>query len=242
MKKLSVMFLIFFISACANIKDTVVPPADLHLRDGIAGKVIYTEGCTYDDAYLKVTHYQGLFRIPQPSFIGGFPKSERDSMLRLSVQTAAFAFFQQLQDTGAAVRLYSANITPETGSIRLMCSIRKIKIGIYDNGFGGFGSAGDFWEAETDFDLKAYKDGREYVLNTVTGKGQVKHAPISPGSFFDVLILSAKIAASAVNGSMFGVAKEGFIDYKIDRNAKTPVEPAARIAASEAAKILSALK
>jgi len=212
------------------------------LRVGLANKLIYSEGCTYDGAYLKVSHYQGVFRVPQPSFIGGFPKAERDNMLKLSVQTAAFAFFKQLQETGATVKLYSEGDVTEGDSIRLKCNITKIWIGIYDNGFGGFGSAGDFWEAETDFALTAYKNGREYVLNPVVGKGQIKHAPINAGSFFDLIILSAKIATAAVNGSMFGVVKNGFINYKIDENAKTPVEPAAGLAAIEVAKQLAALK
>jgi len=230
------------ISACANIKDTVVPPADMTTRVGLANKVIYSEGCTHDGAYLKVSHYQGVLRVPQPSFIGGFPQKDRDEMLQHSVKIAAFAFFNQLQQTGATVKLFSDSIVPESDSIRLKCNITRIRIGIYDNGFGGFGSAGDFWEAETDFALTAYKNDREYVLTPVTGKGQIKHAPISAGSFLDLLLLSAKMATAAVNGSMFGVVKNGFIDYQIDSNAKTPVEPAAGIAAMEAAKQLSALK
>ena len=234
--------MILIIAACANIKDTVVPPVDLSVHDGLANKVIYSEGCTYEGADLYVSHYQGVLKVPQPSFIGGFPQNERDRMLELSVQSAAFAFFNELQKTGAVVKLYSDDVKPEAGSIMLECGITKIRIGIYDNGFGGFGSAGDFWEAETDFALTAYENGHEYALNPVSGKGQIKHAPISPGSFFDALIFSAKIATAAVNGSMFGVAKEGFIDYKIDRYAKSPVEPAAGLAAIEAAKQLAAMK
>jgi len=38
------------------------------------------------------------------------------------------------------------------------------------------------------------------------------------------------------------VTRSGFIDYKVDRDAKSPVEPAARLAGIEAAKQLSALK
>jgi hypothetical protein len=242
MKRLLVLPLLFLFTACANITDTVVPPADMALREGLAGKVIYSEGCSYEGAFLKVSHYQGLLRVPSPAFFGGFPQAERDRMIELSVQSAAFAFFRQLQETGASVKLYSEGVTPESDSIRLKCNITKIRIGIYDNGWGGYGSAGDFWEAETGFALTAYKNGMEYVLTPVTGKGQIKHAPISPGSFLDVIILSAKIATAAVNGSMFGVVKEGFIDYKIDRDAKTPVEPAAGLAAVEVARQLSALR
>ncbi|WP_303851370.1 hypothetical protein [Seleniivibrio woodruffii] len=234
--------LLLILTSCANIKDTVVPPADTELRSGLSGKVIYSEGCTYNDAYLKVSHYQGILRIPTPSYFGGFPKSEREKMLQLSVQSAAFAFFSQLQQTGVTVRLLSADNVPEVGSIMLKCNISKIRIGIYDDGWSGYGSAGDFWEAETEFNLKAYVSGREYSLTPVTGKGQIKHAPISPGSFLDAVILSAKIATSAINGSMFGVVKEGFIDYEIDNDAKSPVEPAAGLAAVEAAKQLALIK
>ncbi|WP_415238390.1 hypothetical protein [Seleniivibrio woodruffii] len=242
MKISFLLSLLLILTACANIKDTVVPPADLALRSGLAGKVIYSEGCTYNDAFLKVSHYQGILRMPVPSYFGGFPKAEREKMLQLSVQSAAFAFFNQLQQTGVTVKLLSEDTVPEAGSIRLKCNISKIKIGIYDDGWSGYGSAGDFWEAETEFNLKAYSNGREYVLAPVTGKGQIKHAPISPGSFLDAVVLSAKIATAAINGSMFGVVKEGFIDYDIDNDAKTPVEPAAGLAAVEAAKQLASLK
>ncbi|MCD8554315.1 hypothetical protein [Seleniivibrio sp.] len=242
MKRLLMLFLLIILTSCANIKDTVVPPTDAVLRDGFNNKVVYSKGCTSDGAYLKVLHYQGILRIPTPAFFAGFPQDERDSMLRMSVQIAAFAFFKQLEDSGAVVRLYSEDTVPEADSIVLMCNISKIKIGIYDNGWGGYGSAGDFWEAETDFNLKVYKNGTEYVLNTVIGKGQLKHAPISPGSFLDAIILSAKMATAAINGSMFGVVKNGFIDYDIDRDAKSPVEPAAGLAAIEAVKQLATIK
>ena len=242
MRKLLVIPVICLLAACANIKDTVVPPASDSLRHSLTNKVIYTEGCTYDEAYLKVSHYQGILRVPQPSFFAGFPQSERDEMLRLSVQTAAFVYFQQLQEMGASVLTYTDGTVSEKGSILLKCSIGKIKIGIYDNGFGGFGSAGDFWEAETVFNVSVQKDGGESVLPPSVGKGQIKHAPISPGSFFNLIILSAKIATAAVNGSMFGVTKEGFVSYEVDRNAKSPVEPAARLAAVETARHLAELK
>lgn len=242
MKNFVLLLSILFLTACANIQDTVVPMSDLSLKKGLSGTVIYSEGCTSDGANLKVSHYQGIFRMPQPSFIGGFPQKERDTMLNLSVQSAAFAFFRQLSEAGADVRLYTQDMSMEKGSLRLVCAITRIKIGIYDNGWGGYGSAGDFWEAETDFSTKVIRDGREYPLQPVTGKGQLKHAPISPGSFLDVLILSAKMATAAVNGSMFGVVKEGFIDYKIDRDAKSPVEPAAGIAGQEAAKQIALIR
>lgn len=242
MKNFILLAVLFLLSSCANIKDTVVPQTDLTLGKGLNGTVIYSEGCTSEGATLKVSHYQGLFRVPQPSFFGGFPKKERDNMLNLSVQTAAFAFFRQLSEAGAKVLLLTPETTMEKDSLRLDCSITRIKIGIYDNGWGGYGSAGDFWEAETDFGGKIVKNGREIQLAPVTGKGQIKHAPISPGSFLDMLILSAKMATAAVNGSMFGVVKEGFIDYKIDRDAKTPVEPAAGIAGLEIAKQIAALR
>jgi hypothetical protein len=243
MRKLFLLLsLPLLLASCANIKDTVVPPADLSLKQSLTGTVIYSEGCTGDGAKLSVSHYQGVFRMPQPSFIGGFPKKERVKMLDLAMQTAAYSFFREFEAIGATVKVYDYNTIPEMGSIVLKCNISKIWIGIYDNGWGGYGSAGDFWEAELNFDLTMLKDGKEFKLPLIKSEGQIKHAPISAGSFLDMLIISAKIATAAVNGSMFGVGKEGFVKYKIDENPKTPVEPAAGLAALAAAKYVSMLK
>lgn len=242
MKKLLLLSILFFIISCANIKDTVVPDAGEALKNGLSGEVIYSQGCTHDNAYLKVSHYQGIFRVPQPSFIAGFPQEQRDEMLEASLQTAAYSFFQELSEIGADIRLLTGDTQIQEGSSVIKCNISRIRIGIYDNGFGGFGSAGDFWEAEIDFKLTLNKGGREYDLPLVTGRGEIKHAPISAGSFFDIIILSAKIATAAVNGSMFGVMNQGLVNYKVDKNAKSPVIPAAKLAAIETAKLIVSLK
>lgn len=225
-----------FVISCANIKDTVVPVTDLSLNHGLKGLKIYTEACDASAAELKVSHYQGILRVPQFSGLGGLPNSDRDVVKQLSIQIAQYNFLSQIEQSGADIRRYEGDEYMEKDAVRLKCSISRIWVGIYDNGFGGYGSAGDFWAAEIEYDGEILRNGAVYPLTHIKTRGEVKHAPVNPGNFLEMLKISAKMSTAAVSGNIPGVVSSvSGIDYHLKTDVKSPVEAAAGLAGQAAA-------
>ncbi|MGE4318815.1 MAG: hypothetical protein AB7E96_07900 [Deferribacterales bacterium] len=237
MKKLLITLVSFmFVISCANIKDTVVPVTGLSLSHGLKGVRIYTEPCDASSAELKVSHYQGILRVPQFSGLGGLPNKDRDVVKQLSIQIAQYNFLSQIEKAGAEIRKYEGDEYMEKDSVRLKCAISRIWVGIYDNGFGGYGSAGDFWAAETEYDGTVLRNGSEYPMSHIKTRGEVKHAPVNPGNFLELLKISAKMSSAAVSGNIPGVVSSvGGIDYHMKTDVKSPVEAAAGLAGQDAA-------
>lgn len=226
--------ILFLLYGCTeSITETVVPPSNYAAAPGLKGVVIYAEPCSADNAELKVSHYEGLMKVPQPTFFGGMPKADRDRIKDMSVQIAQYNLLMPLEKSGAVFKKYSPDIKMERNSVRLLCSIKKIRVGIYDNGYDGFGSAGNYWEADTDFDgLSIIKNGKSAELEPISSHGQLKNAPVNPGTLMDALIISVKIAKNPI-GEAFALND---IDYHLDTSAKSPVEIASYLAGIELAK------
>ena len=74
---------------------------------------------------------------------------------------------------------------PEYADYFLICSICSIIIKTYGSGFGGFGSAGNYWEAYLTFDNLSLSDIRRSSVRhfeSITSYAKVKESPVNLGA------------------------------------------------------------
>ncbi len=162
--------------------------------------------------------------------------SQKKSMHNSSLVLAEHGFFNEFYRSGIAVLQSDPGRIPEDADYFLTCSISSIIIKTYGSGFGGFGSAGNYWEAYLTFDNLSLTDIRRSSVRhfePVTSYAKVKESPVNLGGLLAGLSFMTKTITNPFSAA-------ASINYNYDPDKTSPVEYAGMLAADELLRKISA--
>ena len=170
--------------------------------------------------------------MPQP-WIFGLKPEQKKLLYDNAAEVAALAFAAEIQRQGLTVRAEAPDFT-------LAGTVRSVAVDTYGHGtVEGFGSAGDYWEARIVFaGLRLVETRSGRVLWQGDQSGYAKLSPCPAHLDWTMLTLVEKtlrgqalLAGGLKNANDYLHNFEG--SYTVDAKAATPIELAARVAASE---------
>lgn len=232
----------FFASGCAmmnstrSIPQTVVESKKIQLPQQYDGTPVYFGGFDANNTEVKVLHYEGILQAEQ--FWIAAPSDEQKKILKESALTLAnVGFMTEL--VNQKLNLQNPNLSPDNKKgVLLKGHIQKIIIRTYGDGFGGYGSAGDYWECNL------YLDKLEVIsLDTNTSRhikptqsyAKVIGSPVKLGGFLEGLAWAAKLASmSFMTIPQLAYDHSAVTDlpkYSLGKIEHSPVELSAKIAA-----------
>jgi len=228
--------IVIFTSGCGtkSLPQTVLDNKKISLPEIYKNTPIYFSGFDSNKTEVDVSHYDGILQTKQFWFAA--PTKEQKNLLK----DAAFSlintgFASEIINQG--LHIENENATDPSKGIKINGHIQKILIKTYGDGFGGYGSAGDYWEAYL------YLDKLEVVfLDTNTIKyispiqsyAKINGTPIKLGSFTDGLVFAAKLASLAFTTLpqlAYDSSNIVIPPYKLDNTKQAPIEIAAKISA-----------
>ncbi len=218
-------------SGCASTSTRSVPVTVLDSRQleipGVClGKPIYFSGLDTSSAEIKITHHEGVLQAEQ-FWIAGPTKAQKKILRESAIVLANNGFIAELMAQGLGLRS-PPEVAEDVGdAVELKARLQKMVIKTYGRGFGGFGSAGDYWECYL------YLDGLQLAfpsapaggccLPAVEGYAKVKGSPVKLGGLIEGMVWMAKVSTNPLMAAM--------PNYSVQQTAQSPVELSARIAA-----------
>jgi hypothetical protein len=230
--------IVIFTNGCStrSLPQTTLDNKKISLPEIYKNTPVYFSGFDSNGTEVDVSHYDGILQTKQFWFAA--PTKEQKNLLK----DAAFSlinigFASEIISQGLHIENENTNATDLSKGIRINGHIQKILIKTYGDGFGGYGSAGDYWEAYL------YLDKLEVIfLDTKTTKhiapiqsyAKINGTPIKLGSFTDGLIFAAKLASLAFTTLpqlAYDSSNIVIPPYKLDNTKQAPIEIAAKISA-----------
>lgn len=230
--------IVIFTNGCTtrSLPQTVLDKKQIPLPKIYTSTTIYFNGFDVNNTEIDISHYDGILQAKQIWFAA--PTDEQKNILINAAFTLTnTGFASELINQGLHIENENPNASEPSSGIKINGHIKKILIKTYGDGFGGFGSAGDYWESYL------YLDKIEVVfLNTKTIKhiipiesyAKMNGTPIKLGSFTDGLVFAAKLASLAfvtLPQLVYDGSNIVIPPYKLDNTKQAPIEIAAKISA-----------
>lgn len=186
---------------------------------------------------VTVALYGGILQNRQPLWMV-LSEEERREIHQGAPQAVLYGFIEELRDRGFKVRLAApgetAGTEPSQGVARIEVKLKKLRLNIYDRGLSGYGSAGDYTEAELDFlPFNVRLNGVDYPVTLAKNnyyaktEGSLLAFIWSFGEFTAHLFeWTAKLATGMSKSPVFEIPK-----MRIEKGKMSPAELAARLAA-----------
>jgi len=238
LKFIVLVAIIIFTNGCAtrSLPQTVLDKKQIPLPEIYTNTPIYFNGFDINNTEIDISHYDGILQTKQFWFAA--PTDEQKNILKNAAFTLTnTGFASEIINQGLHIENENSNGTEPSSGIKINGHIKKILIKTYGDGFGGYGSAGDYWESYL------YLDKIEVVfLDTNTTKhiipiesyAKINGTPIKLGSFTDGLVFAAKLASLAFTTLpqlAYDSSNIVIPPYKLDNTKQAPIEIAAKISA-----------
>ncbi|WP_345993943.1 hypothetical protein [Sulfurimonas sp. HSL-1716] len=230
-KLLSTLIVALFISGCSalvstrSLPSTTLPNKNLHVNKKILAIPVYFKGFELNSDNIELKHYEGILQAEQ--FWIASPSDEQKLQLKESAITLINAgFVRELKAQGLDIENIDAAKPDDPEGFKLTGKINRIVIKTYGAGFGGFGSAGDYWECYLYLDkieMTSFDGTQTYLLDKpATIYAKLNGSPIKLGSFLEGFIWMAKLADNPFTS---------LPQYYMNNIVHSPVEVAGRISA-----------
>lgn len=236
------LLVMFFAGGCVmmnstrSLPQTVVENKKIQLPQKYESVPIYFKGFDANDTEIKVLHYEGILQAEQ--FWIAAPSDEQKKILKESALTLAnVGFMTELVDQ--KLNLQNPNLSPDGKKGWLLRGhIQKIVIRTYGDGFGGYGSAGDYWECNLYLDklevISLDTNATQHV-KPLQSYAKVIGSPVKLGGFLEGLAWAAKLASmSFMTLPQLAYDHSAVTDlpkYSLGKIERSPVELSARITA-----------
>lgn len=251
-------------SGCTAIKmggTRSLPPTTLPdkvtLSSTIEHMAVEFEPFEISSASVSGGHYEGLLQVRQP-WIWGLSDGQRAEMYDDLRNVARYALINEFIRLGLKVHVPEEHTTKlnvtdmKTGekgtqvSLAIRGTISSIEMNTYGRGltgtFEGYGSAGNYWEAEISFTdiVVADAKGSPIWKGNLTNYCKLATSPVKLDWTMFTLI-SKSLKMSTINGNPLSSAEAisaSKADYQLQATQTNPVEIAARLAAQDLIRIL----
>lgn len=234
--------IMFFASGCVmmnstrSLPQTVVENKKVRLPQKYENTPVYFKGFDANDTEVKVLHYEGILQAEQ--FWIAAPSDEQKKILKESALTLAnVGFMTELVDQ--KLNLQNPNLSPDNKKGWLLKGhIQKIVIRTYGDGFGGYGSAGDYWECNLYLDkleVVSLETNATHHVKPLQSYAKVIGSPVKLGGFLEGLAWAAKLASmSFMTIPQLAYDHSAVTDlpkYSLGKIELSPVELSAKITA-----------
>lgn len=229
------LFLLFLqiISGCAqmklpstkNLPYTKLEPLNSELNKLDKSKPILIANFNADIAEVEVKHHEGILQVEQPTYFGGPSNEQKKKIAVLAAAQVRDGFIEELKKFGFNVFDYL-----ETACFYdIQGKVSKITIKTYGRGYGGVGSAGDYWESYTSLtDITVFDscENKKQHIGNIDAYAKVKDSPVKlKGSVLEGILLGIEIIKNPLKGLM--------PDYELEDTLQSPMYLTGRIAAQK---------
>lgn len=237
-----ILLFLHAISGCAqmklpstkNLPYTKLSPLNPELNQLDKSKPINIANFITDIAEVEVKHHEGILQVEQPTYFGGPSYEQKKRLAVLATAQVRDGFVEELKKAGFNVFEYLE--TPCFYDVK--GKISKIIIKTYGDGYGGVGSAGNYWESYTYLTDIAMFDSCENKQNNVgniEAYAKVKDSPVKlKGSVLEGILIGIEIIKNPLKGLM--------PDYELEDTSQSPMYLTGRIAAQKLIMKLSGIE
>ncbi len=229
--------LLLTLAACAgnatrNTPVTPVEPLRVELPRALRGIPVAVElevGATE----VAGAHHEGLLQVKQPGLFG-LSDEQKQQLYGSAKELAVLGVITELKRQGLDVRIGTA----AADGAKLGGRVARIVLNTFGDGIGGFGSAGDYWEARIELEgLTLWRRGEARELGRIEAYAKLAPSPAKMGweaalqsmiAMAQIMASMAQIAAGSISGTSFPA-----MTYDLDKTPHSPLEIAGRHAAVE---------
>lgn len=239
--------------ATRSLPPTTFPPPSISLSDGIKKIKVAIEPFDIGKTVVSGGHHEGLAQVRQP-WIWGIPEEQKYIFYRDIKNQVRYAFIDEFSRLGIQVIVpqehhkmlnlseEQKNLHIDDMDIKITGSVTSIQLNTFGRGlkgtFEGFGSSGNYWEAEITLSDVIVYDKNQNMLwkGNINKYTKLLNCPAKlDWTIFD--LISVGLAMSSPKGLVSGIkASKG--EYQIEKITSNPVDIAARLAAIDVIMII----
>ncbi len=185
-------------------------------------------------------HHEGLLQVKQPGLFG-LSDEQKQQLYGSAKELTVLGVIAELKRQGLDVRLGTAS----ADGAKIAGRVGRITLNTYGDGIGGFGSAGDYWEARLELDgVTLWRRGGTRELGRIEAYAKLSPSPAKMGwaaalqsiiAMAQIMASMAQLAAGSISGTSFPA-----MTYDLETTPHSPVEIAGRHAAAEILRRLAA--
>jgi hypothetical protein len=227
-------------------------PQDINVSNALKILVISMEPFDVTRTDISGGHHEGLAQVRQP-WIFGLSGEQKEAMYSDLRNVVRYAFIHEFIKLGISVDVPEEHVETlgmvakkkeirKPPTLKITGNVKSVEMNTYGRGlsgrFEGYGSAGNYWEANIVLtNISVYDVRKDKILwqGEITKYCKMANSPIKL-DWTMFTLLSKSLAMGAVGGGVQGKIKsvESFAgDYHIESIDRNPVEIAARIAAHD---------
>jgi len=195
---------------------------------------------------IKGGHHEGLLQVRQP-WIWGLSDEQKRALYNDLGTIVRYAFIDELLKRNQRVVVFEGKLPKWASDYMITGSITSVELNTYGQGtLEGFGSAGNYWEAEivlTDIAIVHVSDGKTVWRGDLTKYCKLEGSPVKlDWTIFTVIANSLKegtTLSKGVSSEHVGqILENSEADYILEPSQQNPVEIAARLAALDVLKLI----
>ncbi len=212
----SFILLFIFLTGCVTTRppDTILAEASPTLSQKLPGLKIALLFVPLSEQ-VAGSHHEGLLKVPQPWIFG--LSADQKLLLRHNAQSMAYqSFIDELRRLGVEV-----SEKPEKNETVWTLQLNELRIDTFGDGWKGFGSAGNYWEARLGVSVRD-KNSKSFEISSLAVSSPAP-AKMDAMTFVNMFVYFAKPSLLNLPSA----------SYALDLSQTNPVENAARLAARD---------